>query len=191
MDTASTASSRRHRRRGFLVLLLTASTAATIGATAMSLALFTDSDATDGSFTTGTIDIALTDTTTVFAVTGMMPGDTEEATLNVANGGTAEFRYAMTSAEVVDADDLGGEIQLTIREGACPSTGAILYQGDLDVAAFGDPTPGVDPSDRVLAGGIDEDLCFSAYLPETTGDAFQGTTVTMTFTFDAEQTANN
>ena len=50
---------------------------------------------------------------------------------------------------------------------------------------------GAQAGDRPLAGGTNESLCFKATLPLATGNTFQNTTTNVTFTFDAEQTANN
>jgi predicted ribosomally synthesized peptide with SipW-like signal peptide len=190
-DQAFTTDDRRRRRRGLLVVLLIGSSIATLGASSMSLALFTDSDVTTGDFSTGSIDLTLDDAT-VFAVTGMMPGDTVSSTLNVANSGTAQLRYAMTTAELVDAVDLGSQLDLTIRPGACPSVAAALYgPADLDNGAIGNPAPGDQGSDRVLNAGANENLCFTASLPGSTNDTYEGASVSVEFTFASEQTANN
>jgi predicted ribosomally synthesized peptide with SipW-like signal peptide len=181
---------RRRRRRGILVFLLASSTVATIGAGAMSLALFTDSDATTGSFTTGSIDLTLDDAT-VFAVAGMMPGDTVNSTLNVLNSGTATLRYAMSTTENSDPTDLGSELQLTITLGACPGGAVVDPTGDLQDAAIGNPAPGPQSDERTLAPAGNENLCFSAHLPDTAGNAFEGASSQFTFTFASEQTANN
>jgi hypothetical protein len=160
---------RRRRRRGLLIFLLAASSLATFGGGLLSLALFTDSDASTGGFTTGTIDIA-SSPTALFTVTGMMPGDAQSASLNVANNGTAQLRYALTSSSTnADGKNLRTQLQLTVKEGACPS----------------------DTGDRVLAPATSEDLCFTVSLPLATGNAYQGATTATTFTFAAEQTANN
>jgi hypothetical protein len=49
----------------------------------------------------------------------------------------------------------------------------------------------VQAGDRALAGGTSENLCFRATLPLTTGNTFQNASTSVTFTFAAEQTANN
>jgi hypothetical protein len=56
---------------------------------------------------------------------------------------------------------------------------------------IGDPTQGAQAGDRVLAAAADEVLCFHVLLPDTATDDVAGLTTTATFTFDAEQTANN
>lgn len=43
----------------------------------------------------------------------------------------------------------------------------------------------------MLAAAANETLCFRVTLPAGTGNAYQATTTTTKFTFDAEQTAND
>jgi predicted ribosomally synthesized peptide with SipW-like signal peptide len=183
--------SRRRRRRGLLALLLSLSLV-TLGSGALSLAIFTDSDAATGSFTTGTIDIAV-NPTALFSVGAMMPDDTVDASLTVANGGTASLRYAMTTAD--DGDPLADQLEVEIKtegSGCGAFDGTTLYgSAAMSAAAFGNPAQGSQGGDRTLAAGASEVLCFRAWLPDTTGNAFQGATTDVTFTFDAEQTANN
>ena len=189
MDDSKRVVREHPRRRGRLAALLILSLASgTIGAGALSLALFTDSDASTGAFTTGTIDIE-TSPTVVFNVAAMMPGDSVSAALTAQNAGSAQLRYAMTGTN--DNAVLAGQMTLAIIEGACGGGGASVYSGSLDLAAFGDPAQGAQAGDRVLAGGDSEVLCFTAGLPIGTGNSFQGQTVNATFTFDAEQTASN
>ena len=182
---------RRRYRRGVIALFLTLSLV-TLGSGALSLAIFIDTDAATGSFTTGTIDIAVSPTA-LLSVSAMMPGDTVNATLAVTNGGTAQLRYAMTTSD--DGDPLADQLELEIKtQGtSCAAfDGTTLYgSAILSAAAIGDPTPGDQGLDRALGAGASENLCFRAYLPSSTGNAFQGATTAATFTFSAEQTANN
>ena len=170
---------RRKRRRALVALLLSASIA-TLGAGAMSLAVFTDSEAASGAWSTGTIDLELDDSV-LFNASNVFPGDTGSQTLNVSNSGSGELRYDMAVDIVDDADGLAGEFDLDITEGACPGSGS-EYSGGLLAAAL---------SDRVLAAGDDEDLCFTWSLPLSTDDTFQGDSAEVSFVFDAEQTKNN
>lgn len=182
-----------HRgRRGALILLLAISSVATLGSGLLSLALFTDSASSTGGFSTGSIDIN-TDTAVLFTVPAMFPDDTEEADLVVSNDGTGELRYAMsTVAPNGDGKNLGGQLELTVYEGTCAAKGAaVVSSATLNGAGFGSAVAGPDGGDRVLAAGTDESFCFSVWLPDTTDYTFMGATTTATFTFDAEQTANN
>lgn len=180
----------RRRRRGFIALLLSLGLL-TLGSGALSLAIFTDTDASTGSFAVGTIDIN-TNPSVLFSASGMMPGDTVDATLAVSNDGTAQLRYAMTTTD--DGAALADQLTLTLKtEGTDCATfdGTTLYSGALSAGAFGDPTQGSDAGDRTLDAGAAENLCFRVTLPDTTDDTFQGASTDVTFTFDAEQTANN
>ena len=188
---------RRPRRRLPLLLglslgLLAASSVAISG----SLAIFTSAPTLGGNvFTTGTVILSLNPATALLTSANMMPGDTLAGSLVVTNGGTAQLRYALTSASTnADAKNLMNQISLTVKTlgtSCAVFDGTSLYSGALSAAAFGNPAQGAQAGDRVLNGAANETLCFSANLPAATGHAFQGATTTTTFTFSAEQTANN
>ena len=180
----------RRRRRGMLALLLGLTTLS-LGAGAFSLAIFTDTDSTDGTFASGTIDIVSSPDFDL-SVPALMPGDSATAALTIANSGSGAFRYAMTA----DAPGvLGGALTLTVKTlgTSCAAFDGTAVSGPtiLDNASFGSPTTGNDAGDRPLAAGANEVLCFRVTLPQGSGNALQGQTTTATFTFDAEQTANN
>jgi hypothetical protein len=195
----STATTRKNRRRRGLLALLIAGTAiiSMVGAFS-SLAVFTDSQAVDGNvFTTGTIDISVAPATALLTATTMMPGDTVNGSAVVTNAGTAQLRYSITGiATNPDAKGLASQLTITIRElgTSCAAfDGTQLYSGVVGYATtnlVGDPTQGGQSGDRTLNSSANETLCFRATLPLGTGNTYQGATTTMTFTFDAEQTAN-
>jgi hypothetical protein len=183
---------RRQRRRG-IVAMLGAVSLLTIGAGAISLAQFTDSTTATWSFTTGTIDLS-TNPTVFASITAMMPGDASTQALTVTNGGTGDLRYAMST---VATNPLGTQLQLTVKTqdggGGCAAfTGtSVLAATALNGAAIGSSTQGAQAGDRTLAAGASEVLCFRVSLALSTGNAYQGVSSAATFTFDAEQTANN
>ena len=183
---------RRRKRRRAAIVLLAAASVLTIGAGSLSGALFTDSATATGAFTTGSIDIN-TNPSALFTLPAIFPGDSGSASLTVTNGGSGQLRYAMTTvATNTDGKNLRAALQLTILAGTCPGGGAPLYgAAALSGALFGNPLQGAQAGDRVLNPGASEDLCFAWSLPSTTGDAYQAATTTATFTFNAEQTANN
>jgi hypothetical protein len=114
--------------------------------------------------------------------------------LVIADTGTGALRYAMTSmASDLDGKHVRDVLRLTVeRRTGC--AGAILetiYDGPLAGAAFGDPGVGSDPGDRALGGGTSETLCFRVTLPVDTDVLYQSASTTASFTFPAEQTANN
>ena len=183
---------RRTRRRG-IVALLGAVSLLTIGTGTISLAQFTDSAASTWAFTAGTIDIS-TSPTVFTAVNPMMPGDNSTQALTVTNGGTGDLRYSLA---VAATNTLGSALQLTIKSqdggGGCAAfTGtSVLAATTLNGAALGSSAQGAQAGDRNLAAGASEVFCFRVSLPLTTGNALQGISSAATFTFDAEQTANN
>jgi hypothetical protein len=162
-----------------------------VGAGLFSLAIFTDTDASTGTFASGTIDIE-SSPTVAFTVTDMVPGDSETQALTIDNVGSAELRYAMTAAAT---NPLGDALTLTVKtEGTSCAVFdgvTVLATAALDGAAFGDPSQGAQAGDRTLAALASEVLCFQVSLPLATGNGLQGASSSATFTFDAEQTANN
>ena len=204
-DTAPTGSTRAGaRRRGNATRILASLAVLALAGgifTLSSLALFTDSeDVTGNAFATGTVDLTATPATAVVTATNMAPGDQVTAPLDVANSGTLELRYAMASTTTEDI--LAAELDLTVKLGVTTcddadwtTDGTVLYSGVLGSTGtslvLGDATQGSDAGDRVLAAGANEVLCFNVTLPLSAGSAIEGQSTTATFTFEAEQTANN
>ena len=185
------ADTNRTRRRGILAALL-GLTVISLGAGAFSLAIFTDTAASTGSFSSGSIDITSSPTVLV-TVTNMMPGDSNTQALTIGNAGSAQFRYAMTTAATTA---LGTALQLEVRDlGTNCATfdgNVVLAPTTLNGAAIGNPAVGPQAGDRVLNGVSNEVLCFRVSLPGATNNpALEGLTSAVTFTFAAEQTANN
>lgn len=167
-------------------------------------AIFTDSASVgSNTFSTGTVDITTSPTTALISFSGMAPGDTTTQSLSVSNAGTLALRYAVSStATNTDAKALKDQLTLTLKtiDVTTPATpcnefdGTQLYTGDVDSTAgklVGDSAQGSQAGDRALSASTSETLCFRVTLPSTTGNTFQNATTTATFTFDAEQTANN
>ncbi|MEO5964596.1 MAG: TasA family protein [Candidatus Limnocylindrales bacterium] len=181
----------RLKRRSALVAILLGSSLAMLGAGAMSLAVFTDSRASTGSWTTGTIVLGVSPST-AFSATNILPGSTGSADITVSNTGTGALRYAVsTSATNTDAKGLAAQMTLTVTAGTCASLGSTLYTGALGSAALGSPTQGAQAGDRSVAAASSDALCFAWSFPLASGNAFQGAATTATFTFAAEQTTNN
>jgi hypothetical protein len=173
--------------------------------TSTTLARFSDQDTVgSNAFTASTINLTLTPSSAVISYAGMLPGDSVTNSLVVANAaGSSALRYAI-SASATNTDTLGlkEQLVLTVRTSdvttpASPCNdfdGTQLYAGDLDSTAgkiVGDSTQGAQTGDRSLTTSASETLCFRAFLPSSTGNSFKNATTTATFTFDAEQTANN
>jgi hypothetical protein len=198
----------RRRRRRMVAMLLVALTAGTIGAASFSLAIFT-STATVGAnaFTTGTIILGVAPASAIFTSANMMPGDAVPAgvpgqAVTVSNTGTGALRYAISGLSTdADGKHLNTQLLIIVRQpdgnagSSCTlMTGNSLFNAVVPTAGLnmvGDPTQGNQAGDRTLAAGTSETLCFKASLPIGTGNAYQAATSTYTFTFQAEQTANN
>lgn len=185
---------RRSRRRTEIAALLGALAVLTLGAGSFSLALFTDTDTSTWSFTTGSIDLE-SNPAVMTAIPAMMPGDVAADSLTISNNGTATLRYAMST---VATNALGDQLTVAVRAedagGGCAAfTGAVIVASGtvLNGAAIGNAAQGAQAGDRTLAGGASEVLCFRVTLPLNTNGTFQAATSAATFTFVSEQTANN
>jgi hypothetical protein len=171
---------------------------------AMSLALFTDQETADSTFSSGSIvldDVKIDGLT--LSISPLMPGDLITDDVVVENDGTAQLRYSIaTSTTNPDTKALRDALNLTIKtvDVTTPGTpcdnfdgASTLYSGTLgaSTAAVGSPAAGAQAGDRTLAGLSAETLCFRISLPLATGNAYAAASAVTTFTFDAEQTANN
>jgi predicted ribosomally synthesized peptide with SipW-like signal peptide len=173
--------------------------------TAGAMAVFTDQQTNpDNVFTTGTVILGIDPATAMFTVSNMAPGDVEYGGLEVTNNGSLELRYAMnTTAD--DTSTLDEQLDLTIDVVTDPGVDTIWYTDDdvvgeaniygpdgvLSSAFFGDPAQGDQAGDRTLASLASERLRFTATLPLSTDNTYQGTNCTVAFVFDAEQTSSN
>ena len=174
-------------------------------ATGATLAVFTDQDTVGAnSFTTASLSLEVSPTTALVTFAGMVPGDTVTNPLVVTNpAGSGALRYSVSSAATnTDTKGLKDQLVLTVKtvDVTTPGTpcdnfdGTQLYTGDLDSTAgqiVGDSAQGAQAGDRSMAVNTAETLCFRVNLPLATGNGYQSATTTATFTFDAEQTANN
>ena len=174
-------------------------------ATGATLAVFTDQDTVGAnSFTTASLSLDVSPTTALVTFAGMVPGDTVTNPLVVTNpAGSGALRYSVSStATNTDTKGLKDQLVLTVKtvDATTPGTpcdnfdGTQLYTGDLDSTAgkiLGDSAQGAQAGDRSMAVNTSETLCFRVNLPLATGNGYQSATTTATFTFDAEQTANN
>jgi hypothetical protein len=183
------ASRRKKRRRALLAVLLSASIL-TLGSGAFSLAQFTDTESTDGTWSAGTIILGVSPSPT-FTVDDILPGQSGTQDITVSNAGTGDLRYAMAAAAIADPTAMSNQLTLTVNAGTCLAPGAELYTGAMNGASFGDPTQGDDPGDRVVAATGTDALCFSWSFPLAAGNGYQGASATVQFTFNAEQTDYN
>jgi predicted ribosomally synthesized peptide with SipW-like signal peptide len=185
---------------------------AVVGVTAgtmLSMALFTDQETDDNTFTTGTIVLDATKIAALSLTTSaLMPGDSVRSPVTVENDGSAQLRYAVSQTSTnADSKDLRSSLNLTIKTedtggGAfgtdgdyCDDANGTTLRASAAMGAsgnlIGNPTQGGDSGDRTLNAAANEVLCFYVTLDISAPNSMQGATTTTTFTFDAEQTANN
>jgi hypothetical protein len=137
-----------------------------------------------------------------------MPGDSVGSPVTVENDGTAQLRYSVSQTSTnADAKALRDSLLLVIKTedtgaGAfgtdgdyCDDGNGTTVRASASIGAsgnlVGDPTQGAQTGDRTLAAGANEVLCFSVSLSISAPNTSQGASTTSTFTFAAEQTANN
>lgn len=168
-------------------------------------AAFTARSVTGGStFTAASVDVGVSPTTALLTYSGMKPGDTTTGSVTVsASAASSDLRYAVSSSATdPDGNGLEDALVLTVRAHDVTMSGTPcddfdgpeLYSGPLapaDGKILGDSGQGADPGDRHLAPGASETLCFRVTLPASAPATVAGSSTTATFTFDAEQTANN
>ena len=153
MDHATHLHARPRRRRRLAALLALAVASGSLGAGALSLAIFTDSQAVSGNaFSTGTIVLGATRPRALLSASGLMPGSSVSGTLVVSNAGTGALRYAMTSSSTnADGKNLRDQLTVAVRTlgSGCPAfDGTSLYSGALSAAAIGNPAQGAQAGDR-------------------------------------------
>lgn len=188
-----------------MALLVLAAVA--ILAVGFSGAVFT-SQTTVGSntFNTGTLSLSTSPTSAIWtAVTAGAPGDRVTGSLTVT-GGSMPLRYSITGSNTNATLAAAMNLRIGLQAGgSCDfpyfntdgTTTTVtddtqLFSGALNTAALvGSSTQGSQAGDRTLAASGSEVLCFSAVLPLSAGNTLQTLSNTVTFTFDAEQTANN
>jgi hypothetical protein len=165
---------------------------------ALTHAIFSDSAAVgSNAFTSGSIDISSSPTSALLTLSTMAPGDKVTAPITISNAGSLQLRYAMTTS-ISGSSVLSDGMTLSIKSGVttCSNSGfgtdgSQVYSGSLTAGAIGDATQGSQAGDRTMNAAAAEVLCFQALLPTTAGNTLQSLSATATFTFAAEQTANN
>ena len=176
---------------------------AAIVAGAMVVTLGIRSVSADSSVSTAAVDIASSPAAAPIQFSGMSPGDEVVAPMTVTNRGSMHLRYAMTS--LTREDFLSAQLDMTVwsetaefdldEDCGLNPPAAVLYGpddlgGTTGVEIFGDPSPGTQPGDRLLAPGATERLCIRVSMPLDTGNEFQGTYTEATFSLVAEQDTN-
>lgn len=154
--------------------------------------------------TSATLDIAARPASTALRAENLAPGDVVAGVIELTNDGSIPLAYSVRVDGTI-ADELAPWITwwFTLRDagGVCPDGPAwagvpasdrIEVAGDTfaevgTVALVGDPAPGADPGDRVLAVAESELLCVGASLPLGVPNSAQAASALLTFRVDAEQ----
>jgi spore coat-associated protein N len=174
-----------HPRRtlGALAVVLAA-----VGITVGSGANFTASAANPGNaFTTGTLMIGNTPSTALLTAGTMKPGDTASSTVDITNTGNLAGDFVLKTANTTGYAALLAQMDLVVLDcGAwtvsapdCSSGTTTVYTGKVSAltsAALGS-----------YAGGIKHRYKFTATLPASTDDTFQGKTASVDFAWSATQ----
>jgi len=148
-------------------------------------------NSTANSFSAGTLNIGdnLAAGTTL-SMANLVAGDSFDAQLDIANSGSLNLLYSMTSS-VSGSGVLADTLQLTIRaktSNPCSARdGTSLYAGSLASAALGDPSHGAQPGDRTVSAGNTDSLCFTVALPTSATSTVAAQSLSATFVFLAEQ----
>jgi predicted ribosomally synthesized peptide with SipW-like signal peptide len=196
------------RRNRVLVLLVGAVAVASIAGGAISLAVFTDTETVDATFTSGTImlDPTKIDALDLALGSNWVPGDSVTGSVDVENIGTNQLRYSLNTTTTDGSSPNGPALYeaLTVEVRTIDATTPLTKCNDFDgtvlhaagvlgasTIMFGDPSPTVGTGDRTVNAGATDVLCIRVSLPINTDETYQGATSVTTFTFNAEQTANN
>lgn len=175
-----------------------------LGATG-TLALWANSiTATSGVVSTGTVDLRVnsveTFSFTALTLSGMLPGESRAAALQVQNTqSTMDVRYTITAATAAGSSALASSLQVRVHSGGTPTNNTAggmragsCAGGSLISSAFltpGGSTPLVS-GQRPLAARVGvETLCFVAILAASSPISVQNQTLsTITFNFEARTT---
>jgi len=183
-------------RRIFIAWLVAGALAG--GPWALTHAVWSDSASVGANaFSTGNVDVSTSPASAVVAFSTMAPGDKVTAALTVSNAGSLQLRYAMTTS-ISGSTTLSDGLELQVKSGVttCSNAGfgtdgTSLYNSTLTAGALGSTTQGGQAGDRTLDASASEALCFQVRLPSGAANSLQSLSATATFTFSAEQTANN
>jgi predicted ribosomally synthesized peptide with SipW-like signal peptide len=195
-------------RSKILLTLGAALTVASIGIGAVSMAVFTDTETVDATFTSGTIilDATKIDALNLALGDNWVPGDSVTGSVDVENDGTNPLRYSLNTTTTSVAGVNGGVLNtaLLVEVKTVDATTPVTKCNEFDGTAlqvsealgssnvmFGTVSPTVGTGDRTVLAAATDVLCIRVSLPLATGDTFQGATAVATFTFNAEQTENN
>jgi spore coat-associated protein N len=161
---------------------------AAVGITVGSGANFTASAANPGNvFTTGTLLIGNSQSSALLNATGLKPGDTSNATIDITNTGSLAGDFVLKTANASGYTALLGQLDLTVLDcGAWTTTAPSCASGTTTV--YSGKVSGLTSSSLGnYAGGVKHRYKFTATLPSSTDDTYQGKTAQVDFTWSATQ----
>ena len=161
---------------------------AAVGITVGSGANFTASAANPGNvFATGTLSIGNTPGTALFTANGLKPGDTATGTVDIQNTGSVAGDFALKTANPTGSTALLGQLDLVVADcgewttaaPSCSTGTTTVYSGK--ISALTNQALGS------FSGGVKHRYKFTATLPSSTDDTYQGKTAQIDFTWSATQ----
>jgi spore coat-associated protein N len=161
---------------------------AAVGITVGSGADFTASAANPGNvFTTGTLLIGNSSSSALLNLTGMKPGDTQSSTVDITNTGSLAGDFVLKTANPTGSSSLLGQMDLTVLDCGAWTTSAPSCSTGTTTVYSGKVSSLTNSSLGNYAGGIKHRYKFTATLPSSTDNTFQGLTAGVDFTWSATQ----
>ena len=174
-----------HPRRtlGALAVVLAA-----VGITVGSGASFTASAANPGNvFTTGTLLIGNSPSTALLSMSGLKPGDSNSSTVDITNTGSLAGDFVLKTANPTGYAALLAQLDLTVVDcGAWTVTAPGCVTGTTTVYT-GKVGSLTNSSLGNYAGAVKHRYKFTATLPSSTDDTYQGKTASVDFAWSATQ----
>jgi spore coat-associated protein N len=174
-----------HPRRtlGALAVVLAA-----VGITVGSGANFTASAANPGNaFTTGTLLIGNSPSGALLTAGSLKPGDNASSTVDITNTGSLAGDFALKTSNVTGYAALLAQMDLVVLDcGAWTSTAPGCTTGTTTIYS-GKVSGLTNSSLGNYAGGIKHRYKFTATLPSSTDDTYQGKTASVDFAWSATQ----
>jgi hypothetical protein len=161
---------------------------AAVGITVGSGANFTASAANPGNvFTTGTLLIGNSSSSALLNLTGMKPGDTQSSTVDITNTGSLDGDFVLKTANATGSAALLGQMDLTVLDCGAWTVSAPSCSTGTTTVYNGKVSSLTNSSLGNYAGGIKHRYKFTATLPSSTDNTFQGLTAGVDFSWSATQ----
>ena len=161
---------------------------AAVGITVGSGANFTASAANPGNvFTTGTLLIGDSSSSALLNASGLKPGDSASGTVDITNTGSLAGDFALKTANASGYTALLGQMDLTVVDCGAWTTSAPSCTSGTTSVYSGSVSGLANASLGNYAGGVKHRYKFTATLPSSTDDTYQGKTAQIDFTWSATQ----